>query len=99
MRGCISEDGVTWDKKNEFVIREGGVPGGTVTDTPGSSRMTPESGKQRAGGIDWANPGIYQHIGYPTVAQMPDGTIVAAYHEWDAGEKPLQYVRCTRFRL
>jgi hypothetical protein len=25
-RGCISEDGVTWDVKNEFVIREGGVP-------------------------------------------------------------------------
>ncbi len=98
-RGCISEDGITWDKKNEFVIREGGVPGATVTETPGSSRMTPSSGKMRAGGIDWANPGIYQHIGYPSVAQMPDGTIVTAYHEWDDQEKPLQYVRCTRFTL
>ena len=99
VRGCISEDGISWDKKNEFVIRDGGVPGGTVSDTPGSSRMTPESGKQRAGGIDWGNPGIYQHIGYPSVAQMPDGTIAAAYHEWDEQEKPLQYVRCTRFTL
>ena len=98
-RGCISEDGITWDKKNEFVIREGGVPGATITETPGSSRMTPSSGKMRAGGIDWSNPGIYQHIGYPSVAQMPDGTIVAAYHEWDDQEKPLQYVRCTRFTL
>ena len=99
VRGCISQDGVSWDAKNEFTIREGGVPGATVTDTPGSSRMTPESGKLRAGGIDWSNPGIYQHIGYPSVAQMADGTIVAAYHEWDDQEKPLQYVRCTRFTL
>ncbi len=98
-RGCVSDDGITWDKKNEFVIREGGVPGATITETPGSSRMTPSSGKMRAGGIDWSNPGIYQHIGYPSVAQVPDGTIVAAYHEWDDQEKPLQYVRCTRFTL
>ena len=41
MRGCISEDGVTWDVKNEFVIREGGVPGKSETERPGSSRMTP----------------------------------------------------------
>ena len=27
VRGIVSEDGVTWDVKNEFVIREGGVPG------------------------------------------------------------------------
>jgi hypothetical protein len=25
LRGCISEDGIHWDVKNEFVIREGGV--------------------------------------------------------------------------
>ena len=24
MRGCISKDGLNWDIKNEFVIREGG---------------------------------------------------------------------------
>jgi len=99
VRGCISEDGVTWDKGNEFVVREGGVPGATVTETPGSSRMTPASGKIKAGGIDWNNPGIYQHIGYPSVVQMPDSTVVVAYHEWDESEKPLQYVRCTRFKL
>jgi sialidase-1 len=30
---------------------------------------------------------------------MPDGTIVASYHEWSDEAEPLQYVRCTRFRL
>jgi hypothetical protein len=25
--------------------------------------------------------------------------IVASYHEWDDAAQPLQYVRCTRFRL
>jgi hypothetical protein len=30
---------------------------------------------------------------------MPDGTIVASYHEWGEGERPLQYVLCTRFEL
>lgn len=99
VRGCISEDGVTWDRKNEFVVREGGVPGRTVTDTPGSSRMMPESGKARAGGINWANPGVYQHIGYPTVVQAADGTVIVAYHEWSEDEKPLQFVLCTRFRV
>jgi sialidase-1 len=26
VRGCISDDGITWDVANEFTIREGGVP-------------------------------------------------------------------------
>ena len=56
-RGCISEDGVTWDAKNEFVIREGGVPGASEADRPGSSRMSPWSGKYGSGAIDWAQPG------------------------------------------
>ena len=77
-RGYISEDGVTWEVKNEFNMREGGVPGATVAGTPGSSRMMPETGKLKAGGIDWANPRICQHIGDPSVAQMADGTILAA---------------------
>ena len=34
-RGCISEDGVTWDVRNEFVIREGGVPGASEAERPG----------------------------------------------------------------
>ena len=85
--------------KDEFVIREGGVPGKTATDTPGSSRMSPSSGKVAGGGIDWANPGVYQHIGYPSVQQMPDGTVVASYHEWSDDPKPLQFVLCTRFKV
>jgi hypothetical protein len=99
VRGVVSEDGLTWDVKNELVIREGGVPGDTESDTPGSSRMRPSSGKAGRGAIDWHHPGSYQHIGYPSVAQAPDGTIVASYHEWSDDPKPLQYVRCTRFTL
>ncbi len=78
--GCLSEDGITWDKKDEFIIRKGGVP-----DRPGT--------------IDWNNPGEYQHIGYPTVAQLPDGTVVAAYHEWNDAPEPLQHCLATRFTL
>jgi hypothetical protein len=99
VRGIVSEDGVSWDVKNEFVIREGGVPGKSTAERPGSSRMSPASGKYGSGQIDWKNPGIYQHIGYPSVVQANDGTIVALYHEWTDDEQPLQYVRCTRFEL
>ncbi len=99
VRGCISDDGITWDRKNEFVIRDGGVPGRSAVDKPGSSRMSPASGKYGGGRIDWNNPGVYQHIGYPSVVQLNDGTILASYHEWDEREQPLQHVLCTRFRL
>lgn len=99
VRGVVSADGVTWDRRDEFVIREGGVPGASAVERPGSSRMSPASGKYGGGRIDWRNPGVYQHIGYPSVVEVPDGTIVASYHEWSEDERPLQYVRCTRFRL
>lgn len=99
VRGIISDDGVTWDVKNEFVIREGGLPGSTVSETPGSSRMAPGAGKVAEGAVDLDHPGHYQHIGYPSVVQIPDGTIVCSYHEWTDDPKPLQYVRCTRFRV
>lgn len=99
VRGIVSSDGLTWDVKDEFVIREGGVPRFSEVDRPGSSMMTPDSGRKAAGSVSWANPGIFQHIGYPSVAQLPDGTVVASYHEWSDDPEPLQYVRCTRFRL
>jgi sialidase-1 len=99
VRGCVSEDGVSWSVANELVIREGGVPTGSAAEIPGSSRMTPQSGLKKGGGVDPQNPGVYQHIGYPSVVQVPDGTVVACYHEWSEEERPLQYVRCTRFRL
>jgi sialidase-1 len=95
----VSEDGITWDVRREFVIREGGVPRASAAAIPGSSRMQPSSGGRPAGGIDWQHPGVYQHIGYPSVVQVADGTIVASYHEWSDDAQPLQYVRCTRFRL
>jgi sialidase-1 len=99
VRGVISEDGLTWDVANEFVIREGGVPQFSEAERPGSSRMPPQPGLTGSGAVSWSNPGVYQHIGYPSVVQMPDGVIVASYHEWDDAAQPLQYVRCTRFRL
>ena len=79
VRGCVSEDGMTWDSKNEFVIREGGVAIGQAWRT--------EFGLN------------YVHIGYPTVTQLKDGTIVAAFHEYSDDKPPIQYVRCTRFEL
>ncbi len=71
VRGCISEDGLTWDIDNEIMIREGGA----------------------------ADPSFpqYWHIGYPSVTQCDDGTIVAAYHEYD--DDPIQVLWVTRFRL
>jgi len=73
-RACVSEDGVTWDIKNEFIIKEGGA-------------ASPESGL------------LFMHIGYPTVTQLEDGTIVAAFHDFSDDKKPIQCLRCTRFTL
>lgn len=99
-RGIISEDGVTWDVKNEFIIREGGVPARSDAAKPVSSLggSVGETGYD-AGRIDPEHPGIYQHIGYPSVAQNPDGSIACSYHEWSDDPVPLQYVRTTRFEL
>ena len=99
VRGIVSEDGLTWDVKNEFIIRQGGVPGAHADDQPASTMMDPTSGRMLSGGIDWKNPGLYQHIGYPSVIQLKDGTILAAYHEWSEDPNPIQYVLCTRFGL
>jgi len=74
VRGCLSEDGMSWESKNEFVIREGGAA---------SQESTRE----------------YWHIGYPTVTQIKDGTIIAAFHEFSDDKPPIQYMRCTRFTL
>ena len=77
VRGCVSDDGVTWDVANEFTIREGGVPAAF-----------------------YDNPGVYQHIGYPSVTLLDDGRVLAMYHEHDEnGDRPLQFVASTHFRL
>jgi hypothetical protein len=86
VRGCVSEDGSTWETLGEFTIREGGVPkrsGGGGAPTLQDTLIFAQ----------------YWHIGYPTAAQLADGTIVVAYHEYSDDERPLQYLRCTRFRL
>jgi len=102
VRGIVSKDGLTWDVKDEFVVRLGGVPGkpdqvasGAVHSSEG---FDPTSG-MATHGIDWHNPGVYQHIGYPSVCQLADGAIIAAYHEWTEEREPIQYVLCTRFNL
>ena len=76
VRGCVSQDGLTWESKNEFVIREGGIA----------------ADRTMTGG--W-----YAHIGYPTVTQLKDGTIITAFHEFSDDKPPIQYMRCTRFTL
>ncbi|HEY2482382.1 MAG TPA: sialidase family protein [Caulobacteraceae bacterium] len=88
VKGVVSVDGFTWDEKDSFFVAENGVPGKAGTASAAGPRP-----------IDWRNPGVYQHIGYPSVQQTADGTIVAAYHEWEDKARPLQFVRATRFRL
>ena len=88
VKGVVSEDGLTWDEKNSFFVAENGVPGKEGTASAAGPRP-----------IAWRNPGVYQHTGYPSVLQTPDGTIVASYHEWEDRERPLQFVRSTCFRL
>ncbi len=100
VRGIISDDGVNWDVKNEFIIREGGVPSSSESSKPTSSLGGDNDTEgYGAGRINFNHPGIYQHIGYPTVAQNTDGSIACSYHEWSEDEVPLQYLRTTRFMV
>ena len=86
VRGCVSEDGLTWDIENEFIIREGGVP-------------LPLMGKGARVLLDALILQQYWHTGYPSVTQIEDGTVVVAYHEYSDDEHPIHYVMCTRFKL
>ena len=86
VRGCISEDGLTWDINNEFIIREGGVP-------------TPKPGQGSRGLQDMLIQAQYWHIGYPSVTQLEDETVIVAYHEYSEDDMPLQYLMCTRFKI
>ncbi|WP_162946669.1 sialidase family protein [Ruegeria sp. EL01] len=100
VRGIISEDGVTWDVKDEFIIREGGLPTRSESSKPTSSLGGDNDTEgYNAGTIDPNHPGLYQHIGYPSVVQNPDGSIAVSYHEWSDDPVPLQYLRTTRFWL
>ena len=53
----------------------------------------------REGGAAVPEVPFFWHIGYPSVAQTPDGTVVAAYHEHSDDPQPVQFICCTRFRL
>ncbi len=86
VRGCISEDGINWDVKNEFVIREGGIP-----------EPKPGIGSRKL--LDLLIISQYWHIGYPTVVQLEDETIIVAYHEYSNDEHPLHYMMSTRFKI
>ena len=48
-----------------------------------------------------ANPNFneYWHIGYPTVIQSKNGTVVVAYHEYSKSTIPIQEMWVTRFKL
>jgi hypothetical protein len=98
VRGIVSEDGLHWDAADEFVIREGGVPALSASGRPSSSYGM-ASGGHGGGTIDPSHPGIYQHIGYPSVVQLANGKVVVSYHEWSEAPQPLQYVRCTQFEI
>ena len=86
VRGCISDDGLNWDIKNEFIIREGGVPEPTL----GSGDRTLQ---------DSLIMMQYWHIGYPSMTQLEDGTVIVAYHEYSKDIQPLHYIMCTRFKI
>ena len=100
-RGVISEDGINWDVKNEFIIREGGVPGKVIEENPSTKSNHAERSRflNDGGEINYDHPGVFQHIAYPTVAQAQDGTIAACYHEWTDDAKPIQFLQCSRFKL
>jgi len=91
-RGCTSEDGVTWDVKDEFVIREGGVPGASQ-----SQLANPFTGNKAA--IDYNNPGVYQHIGYPSLVVLDSGKILCLYHEWSDDPQPIHQIMSTTFEM
>ncbi len=99
VRGIVSKDGLSWDVQDEFVIREGGLPTRNSEETPGSSAIDPASGAKLGGVVDPNNPGLFQHIGYPSVVQLGDGTVVVGYHEWSNDAQPIQYVRTTRLTI
>ena len=98
-RGIVSEDGLTWDVKKEFVIREGGVPGNPTAERPGPTPVTPSPPNMAAASSTGRTPASTSTSATRSVAQLPDGTVVASYHEWDEADRPLQYVLCTRFRV
>lgn len=100
VRACISQDGLDWDVANEFVLTTGGVPA-SVTEEKSTAVQThiPVSGVAQNRQIDREHPGFYQHIGYPSIAQLQDGSLLCAYHEWSDDPRPIQYVRSIRFSL
>ena len=56
----------------------------------------------REGGAGPATMSQYWHIGYPSVAQMADGAIAVAYHEYVSNpgqSEPIQAMWVSRFRL
>ena len=73
VKGCLSDNGVDWDVKNEFDIRIGGVADSNFFQ--------------------------YWHIGYPTVTQCKNKTIVVAYHEYSKGNIPVQEMWVSRFEI
>lgn len=99
VRGIISDNGIEWNVANEFVISEGGIPATSQAAKPSSSRVIPAAGIYDEGTVNYSHPGPHQHIGYPTVAQSTDGTVVCSYHERNRDERPQQILKCARFEV
>ena len=76
LRACVSNDGVSWDIANEFVITEGGVAPKVVRQQLDSNRAI---------SMGW-------HIGYPTSIQLKNGMIFTVHHEWTQEEPIVQYI-------
>jgi hypothetical protein len=53
----------------------------------------------REGGAAATSVRQYWHIGYPTVTQCEDGTVVCAYHEYSDDSDPIQCMWVGRFRI
>ena len=97
-RGVISDDGLTWDIKDEFVIREGGVPGKVFEDRPSSS-LGSGAGLFKVVGISTIIIRGFSTYFLSSSCSNSDGTVVACYHEWSNETNPIQFLQATRFKV
>ena len=87
VRIAISEDGLTWDEKNVYTIRE--------YDIDSVNPVFPiQEGESRASVVD---RGILWHIGYPTSVQLDDKRIMSSYHLFNRQGK--QYIEAAIYEL
>ena len=100
MRGSSPRTASPGTCKNEFVIREGGVPGKSDGRAPG---LEPHDAVRQANTAAAASTGTTRASTSTSAIRAScrcrTGRSSPRYHEWSEDERPLQYVRCTRFTL